>query len=184
MNDCLKNSMRFSYLKKMSEIKNNVYSYNFSYIENDDNTKDLDFFIDRKIINFDLKDSNENKLNEIRYLYIKSNFIFKNNDKNCTLISNFSSDVKLSNYFLFEDIIDEQIKDSFLNNWKNKFDTIAKLMKESFKIFDKNITDISVAKNMAIVEGRWADVGVNEILWRKFNLVRNEFFKPFEKELK
>lgn len=180
MSDCLKNSMRFIYLKKISEVKNNIYSYNFSYIENDDNAKDLDFFIDRKIINFDLKDSNENKLNEIRYLYIKSNFIFKKNDKNCTLISNFSSDVKLSNYFLFEDIIDEQIKDNISNDWKSKFDIIAKLMKESFEIYDKTIIDISVDKNMAIVEGRWADVGINEILFRRLNLIGNEIFKPFE----
>ena len=68
MSDCLKNSMRFLYLKKISEVKNNIYSYNFSYIENDDNAKDINKYIKKKIINFDLKDSNS---------FIKSNPFFE-----------------------------------------------------------------------------------------------------------
>lgn len=184
MSDFLKNSMRFLYLRNLSKIENNLYFYNFLYEENDDKNKDLDFFIDRKRTYYSSKDLHENKLNEIRYLYIKSNFIFRKNDKNCTLISNFSSDVKLSNYFLFEDIIDEQIKNQITNDWKSKFDIIAKLMKESFNVFDKNITDISVEKNMAIIQNRWADVGANEILLRKLNLIKSEMFEPFETIIK
>lgn len=180
----LKNAIRFLYLRNLSKVENSTYNFVFSYLKNDDKDKDLDFFIDRNISKFNLKNSDEddvNKLNEIRYLYIKSNFIFnKNNNNYCMLTSNFSSDVKLSNCFMFADIIDEQIKDNISNDWKSKFDLIAKLMKESFEIYDKTIIDISVDKNMAIVEGRWADVGINEILFRRLNLIGNEIFKPFE----
>lgn len=179
----LKNSMRFLYLRNLSKVENSTYNFTFSYLQNDDKDKDLDFFIDRNISKFNLKNSDEddiNKLNEIRYLYIKYNFIFNKNDKNCILESNFSSDVKLSNWFMFSDIIDEQIKNQIISDWNGKFKILSDLTKGILETFDKNITDISVDKNMAIIQGRWADVGANEILLRKLNLIKSAIWKPFE----
>lgn len=177
-----KNAARYIYLKNNISLNpENKYQINF-----DNNIQNLDHSIDENI-SFNSKQyvSKNELFDEVKYLFIKNSFVVNNN----SLISNFVA----SSLHSFCVNIEEQLKKHFdsLNYAKQveksvviseyeeskaKYDEAFDVLRVAFRIFDEHIDEADIEKSRAIVERRWADVGANEVLYRKLNTVKNQVF--------
>ena len=178
-----KNALRYRYLETMmNHDAEKHYKLTFG-----SNIKDLDVSIDENIfLNSTAYASLQEEYDEIKYLFIKKTFIIKDN----FLMSNFVVEPsccfswqianQMKNHLVLFDF-DKQLQQSLViseyEESKAKYDEAFEVLKAAFRIFDEHIDEVDVEKSRAIVERRWADVGANEILFRKLNTIKNQVFK-------
>jgi hypothetical protein len=174
-----KNAIRYRYLEELISY-NSENRYQMSF---DTNIQDLDISIDENIpFNSNRYASTNQEFDEIKYLFIKSTFIIKDN----LLISNFVVSTVLHPFsvqineqlkkFNFAKQSDDLSVQSKCEESKERYERACDIIKTAFDVFDEHIKEAEVEKLRAIVEKRWADVGMNEVLFRKLNTVKNQMF--------